>query len=171
MNYKQVSEVYQKQLRITDSDSSLEYELNSLLAEEYQAWYQYWSVFMFLKGEERPSIQSAFDEYGNDELNDHAKKLMNRLSELSMPCYLSTPESWKEYAQSSFVADQLSMSIEGCLTANLNSEQDAIDHYSRVIALAESQGDYTTAELLKGILADEEEHKAGLQDFINDLNV
>lgn len=169
MNFKQISGILPHSVKITDSENSLEYELNSLLAEEYQAWYQYLSVYPFLSGKERPSIQGHFNTFAIDELHDHAEKLLNRLNELNLICYLTTPESWKDYAQSKFVVSN-PLNITECLTNNLASEDEAIAHYKRVIDLAESLEDVTTVELLRDILADEEQHKSELQDFINDIN-
>lgn len=172
MNYKEISSNFcQTPSKIADSEFiSLEGELNSLLAEEYQAWYQYWSVFQFLAGNERQSVQDKLIELGKDELDDHAAKLLNRISELNMTCYLQTPESWKEYAKSEFKVPNNIHNIPEILSLNLNSELEAINHYQEVIDKALELKDYTTADLLKEILADEEEHRSVLQDFINDIN-
>ena len=171
MNYKKLSN-YERLLlpqRISDAERSLEWELNSLLAEEYQAWYQYWSVYQFLRGKERSSIQLKFKEFALDELTDHAEKLLNRINELNFNCHLSTPESWKDYAQSKFETVQTN-DIRSFLALNVQSETDAIIHYRQVIGIADSINDVTTSELLKDILADEEEHLSDLQDFLNDLD-
>lgn len=165
MNYKVLSTVSLK--RISDSNDDLIYELNSLLAEEFQAWYQYYITYQFLVGNERTSVAEFFEETADDELNDHANSLIKRINELGSECLLLTPDTWKEYSEAKFLTSDLSVGSQ--LEINKTAEESAIEHYQRVIELAESLKDYTTRDILKKILADEEEHLSEINDFINDI--
>ena len=161
MNLKQT-----KKHRITDS-ATLIVELNSLLAEEFQAWYQYYIVAPFLHGCDRESVQEFFQEAADDELNDHASKLLNRLNELNQDCtVIPTPDSWKLAATSKFGVAP--MDVMSQLSLNVKAEQEAIEHYQKVIVLAEQLQDHTTYDMLKEILADEEQHLSELNDFLKD---
>ena len=44
------------------------------------------------------------------------------------------------------------------LKQDIVGEQKAIDHYSEVLKLTESMGDYATTMMIEGILADEVSH-------------
>ena len=57
--------------------------LKSLYAEELFAFYNYFVVKEFLIGHEHPSLQKKFEELAEDELNDHATKLLKRINELN----------------------------------------------------------------------------------------
>ena len=56
------------------------------------------------------------------------------------------------------------------LAINGEAETKAIQQYQQVIELAESLKDYTTRDILKKILADEEQHLSEINDFIKDIN-
>lgn len=167
MNFKRLKEKLSWPQKISDSTETIIAELNSLLAEEFQAWYQYYIVAPFLVGNERASIQEFFNETAKDELDDHATKLINRINELNAPCVLATPESWKEMAVSKFMTGDYDVINQ--LNLNRQAEIDAIAHYQRVIEIAETIKDYTTRDILKEILADEEQHLSELNDFLKDL--
>lgn len=167
MNLKQYRSKYPSPQKIADS-SGLADELNSLLAEEFQAWYQYFIVQPFLVGNNRVEVQQFFEKAANDELLDHAKTLMNRMSELGCECTLKTPDSWKDYSELSIQAG--SYGVEEQISLNKKLEIGAIEHYQRVIELAESLGDTTTIDILKKIKADEEQHLSVLNKFIKDVN-
>lgn len=150
-----------------DKNEILLQELNSLYAEEIQAWYQYFVVKDFLVGNERASVQKSFEVLADDELNDHAVKLLKRINELGGEVYATTLSSISEFALSEFKTSNID--VESQLGINIEAEEEAIEHYKEVIELAEDIQDYTTYELLKEILADEEEHLTELQEYLNDI--
>lgn len=156
-----------KSVRIADTTQILA-QLNSLLAEEFQAWYQYYIVAPFVFGNERTSVQSTFLKNADDELNDHAKLLIDRINELGGECVLATPETWRSVATLPF--ETAPLDVKSQLDINIRAEQGAIDHYKSAIELAGSLNDVTTQDILKKILADEEEHLSELNDFIKDLS-
>ena len=169
MNLKNVKEQLPGQVKIGDeAQATIIVELNSLLAEEFQAWYQYFIVAPFLVGDMRPEIQEFFIKTADDELNDHAQLLINRINELNGECLLKTPESWKQFAYADFLLAGLDVNSQ--LAINGEAEIKAIQHYQQVIELAESLKDYTTRDILKKILADEEQHLSEINDFIKDIH-
>lgn len=168
MNFSKISELYDR--HIVDgfnSGSDIVTELNSLLAEEFIAWYQYYVVIPFLSGPERESVANKFKELADDELEDHATKLINRLNELGYSCALTTPDTWKDYAK--MKASTAELRVDAQLALNIAAEEAAINHYTEVYNLATSLGDIVTADLLKEILADEQNHLSELNDFMKDL--
>ena len=156
---------------IVDTKSAIILDLKSLYAEEIFAFYQYFVVYEFLVGRERPSISNKFKEFAMDELDDHASKLLKRLNELGADITgITTLYGLNEIAKNSFIVPDASCTTEVALQQNIEAETGAIDHYKSAIALAEGV-DPTTAEMLKDILADEEEHLSELRDFTNDILV
>lgn len=154
--------------KVADSPLSLRDELISLLAEEFQAWYQYKIVIPYITGDSRPDVKEFFEEAADDELNDHAEQLMKRIAELDLVnSILPTPESWALAARAKFQTAPLDITSQ--LQINLTAEEEAIAHYHEVINMAESLQDFVTADILKKILADENEHKHSLEKLIQDL--
>jgi len=146
---------------------SVEYWLNRLLADEFIAWYQYFIVEKFLLGDERPHIQETFKTNGDDELNDHAAKLLQRMHDLGLQMsWLASPATWDEYASGKFFNPGID--VNGALVAMVQSENTAIAAYSEACNTAEQLGDRVSLDLFKAILADEQEHLANLQHFIKD---
>lgn len=160
MNYK----------KIKDSNSdTLVLELNKLFAEEIQDSYAYLTVVPFMVGEDRAHIAETFTNIGDDELNDHAHKLLNRIRELQAPLSTVTLASLSSFATNP--ENPVDLSVESQLIAKYISEVNAINHYQKVIPIAYSVGDLVTADILKEILADEEEHLTELDKFIKDLGI
>lgn len=167
MNLKRFREAFPAPRQIADTTLSLSYELNSLLAEEYLQWYQYAVVIPFLYGNDRTSVQEFFKTAAEDELNDHAVALINRMNELNIDCSLKSPKDWFDYAKGDYIITDYH--IEPQLLANQTTEQQAIAHYQEVISLCEHLEDYTTRDILKHNLADEEQHLSELNDFGKDI--
>lgn len=168
MNLKSKIKIKDSNPEVTDTEFKeyLTTALNQLLAEEFQAWYQYFIVDNFLVGRERPSIEYKFKDNAYDELYDHAVKLLARMNELEIPCLVKSPADWAKYSTLAFgTADYDTLSQ---LDLNIKAEEDAIAHYKDVL---ENVGDkdLTTRDMLKHILADEEKHLTTLRDFKNDI--
>lgn len=151
------------------AESPIIKELKSLYCEEINAFYQYWIVKDFLVGKERPSIAKSYDEWAMDELTDHASKLLNRLSELdaNMEDMLILYDN-DEKAQGKYIVPSASFDTVTSIQQNIEAEEAAINHYKTVIMMTEDI-DPTTCQMLKEILADEEEHRAGLKDYLKDI--
>lgn len=150
-----------------DSQVTMEYWLNRLLADEFNAWYQYYIVEKFLLGDERPHVQETFKTNADDELNDHAAKLIQRIHDLGYDMsWLTTPKAWDEYASAAFINPGIG--VDGALAMMVQSENTAITAYSQAITFAEQIGDVVSRDLFKNNLADEEEHLAELVHFQKD---
>ena len=151
------------------AESPVVRELKSLYCEEVNAFYQYWIVKDFLIGKERPSIAKKYEEWAMDELTDHGSKLLKRLSELDadMADMLNLYAN-NERAEGKYIMPSPSFDTLTSIQQNIEAEQAAIDHYSRVIQMTEDI-DPVTNLMLKEILTDEEEHKSELKDFLMDI--
>lgn len=160
MNYKKIKDAQQDTLVL---------ELNKLLAEELQDAFAYWSVVPFMSGEDRAHIVEVFKANADDEFNDHANKLINRIRELQSPLSVVTLSSCASFA--SHPENPVELSVEAQLIAKYNAEVNAITHYQKVIPIAYSVGDLVTADILKAILADEEQHLTEIDKFIDDLGI
>ena len=145
-------------------------ELKSLYAEEILAWYQYFIPVNFLKGAQRKNVEDTFKELGNDELHDHAEKLLRRIAELE-----GDIEGIDEFDKiTSIATTEYIKPWKGCdafdlIRSNIDSEKEAIEHYQRVADMTRDR-DYTTHSLILEILADEEEHLRELKDFYQDIS-
>lgn len=138
------------------------------LAEELQAWYQYWIAIPFLKGILREEVSETFDRIAKDELDDHATKLRERLDQYGVDfSKLASPEGWKDVAKAKFVKPGF-VTLESFLKINIEAEKEAIKTY-RDLCKASENVDYTTFTLAEEILADEEEHLKELEDYLQDL--
>jgi len=155
--------------KIKDSQRPLVDHLISLLSDEYLAWYAYEINCPFIIGDNRPDVQEFIKTAAEDELHDHASALLKRLHELQaqVPVVIPTPCSWNEYAQC--IPAQSPLTLVEFISARIQDEKAAIAHYQEVIPIAESLADYTTRDILKHNLADEEDHLTQLNDLLIDL--
>lgn len=137
--------------QITD-DLNLEMRLNSLLADEFIAWYQYFVVAQLLEDK----VKKLFLELATDELEDHANKLINRIHELGYKNFFASSLDWQSIAGCKYSTADLTE--EEQITLNKNAEECAIKSYKDTIEYAQSLNDTETVKLLQDILKDEEEH-------------
>ena len=91
------------------------------------------------------AVQDQFKQTAITEMK-HAKKIAERLWYLTgtpttKPAPINVGKSLKEF-----------------LELNTKAEEEAIVMYKQIIALAQKEGDVTTAFIFKEILEDEEEH-------------
>lgn len=144
-------------------------KLKQLYAEEIQAWYQYYIVSKFMQGQERKSIENFFDETGHDELDDHANKLLKRISELGGDISsIDNINNLRSLAHCDYITPNYPYITIKLLEDNIKSEICAIQHYIELADITKDK-DYTTYNIAMDILADEEEHLRGLQDFYTDI--
>lgn len=140
------------------------------LAEEYQAWYQYHIVIPFMRGNERTAIADFFKKTADDELNDHAEKLLNRLAQLSdTMCKLACPDDWSKVAVAKYQYPAC-YDVDSLVLQNIKSEIEAVELYTELCNFTKGK-DSVTNRLAKQILTDEQEHLQDLLDFAADLNI
>jgi bacterioferritin len=142
--------------------------LETLFAEEILAWYQYYIPINFMNGPERSSVIEEFKKHADDELNDHANKLLKRISELGGDAENLMSFNLKNIAQCEYLAPQQPYSIIQLIIDNIKAEKCAIQHYITLCDLVKDK-DFTTYEMAVDILADEEEHLNDLKDFYYDI--
>lgn len=143
--------------------------LKTLYAEEIQAWYQYYIVEKFMTGTDRSSIVKLFETNADDELNDHANKLLKRISELGGDISeISMLDSLSSVAKCNYITPEAPYNTIKLLEDNIIAEECAIKHYIELADITNNI-DYTTHCMAIEILSDEEEHLRDLQDFYVDL--
>jgi bacterioferritin len=140
-------------------------QLNAALAEEWIAYYQYWTAAKMVTGLQRTDLQKEFNEHADDELR-HAGLVADRIIELGGIPVL-TPMEWTERARC--VYDRpTSFHAEYFLHTILIAEECAMRRYQELAQITEG-ADYITNSLAKTILAEEADHEQDMQDFIDDL--
>lgn len=143
--------------------------LYKALSEELLAWWQYYIVANFMRGRQRKSIENAFLEQADDELNDHASKLIQRISELGGDIEkVNSPDKWEKVAEGKFFAPRIPYDVSTLIDENIKSEEDAIKRYKGLCEYSKEY-DPVTYLISMEILKDEEEHLRTLKDFKNDL--
>lgn len=143
--------------------------LKTLYAEEIQAWYQYYIVSNFMQGQERKSIEQLFIDTAKDELDDHANKLLKRISELGGDISsISDISTLTTIASCEYKTPSAPYNTVKLLEDNIEAEICAIEHYIKLADVTRDK-DYTTYCMAIEILADEEEHLRSLQDFYVDI--
>ena len=118
-------------------------QLNAALSEEWLAFYQYWVGSFVVEGAMRGDVQREFQEHAAEEYN-HAKLLADRIIELEGVPVLD-PKQWFDLARCKYDAP-----------VDFGSE------FTNGI-------DFTTCDIAKHIMAEEEDHEQDLQDYLNDI--
>ena len=142
--------------------------LNKALAEEWLAFYQYWIGAAVLKGAMRGDIQREFEQHALEEFN-HAKLLVQRIIQLEGTPLLN-PQRWSEYADCTYNEPDADFDVTRLLLQNTASERCAIKRYQEIAHFTNGK-DFTTCDLAKKILAEEEDHEQELQDFLDDVRM
>jgi bacterioferritin len=139
--------------------------LNSALADEWLAYYQYWIGSKVLKGPMRGAVAAELVEHAGDELR-HAEMLTERILQLGGTPLLS-PEAWYEVTGCGYDAPE-DPAVRAILDQNIAGEQCAIGAYQKLLDDVRGK-DEVTFVMVTEILADEVEHEEDLQAFVEDL--
>ena len=140
-------------------------QLNAALSEEWLAFYQYWIAAQVVEGAMRSDIQREFNEHAMEEFA-HAKLLAERIIQLEgMP--VLDPAQWPVLARCKYQVP-LNSDVISLLKQNISGERCAIIRYEE-IATRTNNLDYTTCDIAKRIMAEEEEHEQDLQDCLRDV--
>ena len=142
--------------------------LNKALAEEWLAFYQYWIGAAVLKGAMRGDIQREFEQHALEEFG-HAKLLVDRIIQLDGTPLLH-PQRWFEYTGCAYEEPDSDFEVTRLLVQNTASERCAIRRYQEIASITDGK-DFTTCDLAKRILADEQAHEQELQDFLDDVRM
>ena len=119
------------------------------LAREYKAIIQYIIFSQKLDSAKYMNIAEELKVHAHEEL-DHALAIANQLDYFgAYPTH--EPESV-----------EVSEENEGMLWADLHAEDETVRHYRERIRQAETLGEYALAEVLRGIVRQEQEHQIDL---------
>ena len=113
----------------------------------------------------RQDVQGEFEEHAEEERR-HAQLLADRIIELEGVPVLD-PKKWFELARCKYDAPQGFDSVS-LLKDNVASERCAILRYQEIADFTNGK-DFTTCDIAKHILAEEEEHEQDLQDYLTDI--
>ena len=119
------------------------------LAREYKAIIQYVIYSQKIDRAQYQNIATELEQHAHEEL-DHAIAIAKQLDYFgAYPTHQPEPIEVPE-------------DNEGMLRADLQAEDTTIDNYRQRIRQAEAQGQYALAEVLRGIIAQEQDHQIDL---------
>lgn len=128
--------------------------LNEDLAGEYQAIIAYTVYSQVLKGAPYMDIAKELEVHASEELA-HAIKIAKQIDYLGgMPVVTPKPVKTSK--------DAIEM-----LRADLQNERETVGRYRERIRQAEALGEYALSEVLRGIIAQEQEHEIDLSTALN----
>ena len=139
--------------------------LNAALSEEWLAYYQYWIGSLVVEGAMRADLQREFEEHAQEEFV-HARMLADRIIQLEGVPVLD-PAQWVALARCKYAAP-LKYDVLSLLRQNIASVRCAIIRYEEIASYTNGL-DFTTCDIAKRIMAEEEEHEQDLQDFLRDV--
>ena len=123
--------------------------LNEDLAREFQAIIAYVNYSQVLKGAAYMNIAAELEKHAAEELN-HALILSNQIDYLGgMPTTVPKPVKTSEKA-------------EEMLRFDLDNENETIRNYRRRVKQCDELGEFATAEHIREILLDEQDHLSSL---------
>ena len=123
--------------------------LNEDLSREYQAIIAYVNYSQVLKGAAYMSIAAELETHASEEL-DHALRIAKQIDYLGgMPTVVPKPVKTSDKA-------------EDMLRFDLDNEIETIGHYRARVRQANALGEYATAEEIREIIVQEQEHAIDL---------
>ena len=150
-------------------NKELVHKLQVAFAEEINAWYQYFVVIPFLHGKERKNIEDFYKTAAEDEYEDHAMWLLNRINELGYtPDEVLDMYNLNKLAAHKFIKPNKEFDVKESLQQNIEAEKGAIETYIDLVNFTKGI-DPVTHRKMKQILADEQEHLTELNDFFADI--
>ena len=123
--------------------------LNEDLAREYQAVIAYVQYSQVLKGAQYVAIAKELEQHASEEL-DHALKICKQIDYLG-----ETPTVTPKLVKTSDKAEDM-------LRFDLDNENETVRNYRERVRQAEALGEYAMAEVLRGILVQEQDHQIDL---------
>jgi len=167
---KVINENEEPVVEITKETPSVLDMLYKRYAEEILQWYHYWTVAPFLCGKERPGLEKAFLEFADDELNDHAAKLLKRIDELDGDLeMIKDINVLSSLSECKYMHPLKPYNTTQLVLVNIEHEKCAIEGYKQLCAISRDI-DPVTYDIAVEILKDEEEHLNELNNFLADYN-
>ena len=130
---------------VTKVSDELKSMLNDAIAREIQVIVQYMWQHVQVMGVKAYAVRDEFKSVAIDEMK-HAEKIAERLWYLG-----GTPTTKPSPIH-------IGESLRDFLEYDVQAEIEAVEMYRKIIALATTEGDVTTAFIFKEILEDEEGH-------------
>lgn len=141
-------------------------KLNSALAEEWLAYYQYWVGARLMEGPMRSEIEPELLVHANQELN-HATMVVERIIQLGgIP--ITNPSDWVKYADCKY-EEPTDPYVEVILNQNLRGERCAIKRYEDIADFTNGI-DHVTHQMATTILNEELEHEQDIEDWLTDID-
>jgi bacterioferritin len=137
--------------------------LNEALATELVCVLRYKRHYFMAKGIHSESIKAEFLQHSIEEMA-HADRLAKRITELGGEPDFS-PDGLSERSHAEYVAGD---TLNAMIKEDLIAERIAIESYREMIAYL-ADADPTTQQLLKDILAMEEEHAEDLASLMGNI--
>jgi len=147
-----------------DVDELIE-KLNSALADEWLAYYQYWVGAKVVRGAMKDSAVAELTEHAADELR-HADMLAQRITQLGGTPLLD-PKDWFDKNGCGYLAP-VDSAVLAILKQNVTGEQCAIEAYNNLAEFTKEK-DMVTYHMALEILKDEIEHEDDLQTLMEDI--
>mgnify|MGYP000860904390 CR=1 FL=1 len=138
-------------------------KLNEALATELVCMLRYRRHHFMAKGIHARGVAAEFLTHSNEELS-HADRLAARIVQLGGEPNFA-PDELTTHSHAEYVAGD---SLEEMIRENLVAERIAIDSYRDLVRFL-NHDDPTTSDMVKAILAVEEEHANDLADLLEDL--
>ena len=146
--------------------------LQNAFREEVNAWYGYVLMSKFLVGQCRCELEKFFEETAEDEFEDHAMWILDRINQLNgTPDKCLSPATLMTTEHPYITPEQMSsgpLSTSEAVKINIDNERGAIETYEQLEKFTRDV-DPVTNKKIKEIWADEEEHLSELEDFYNDI--
>jgi bacterioferritin len=139
--------------------------LNKALADEWLAYYQYWTGSKIVVGPMKGEVAAELVEHANDELR-HAGMIIDRIIQLGGTPLVS-PDQWYKMTNCGYETPD-DPNVWKILDQNIKGEQCAIMVYSNLLKQT-MQIDPVTYQIVVEILRDEEEHEEDLEGLVEDL--
>jgi len=139
--------------------------LNKALADEWLAYYQYWTGAHVAAGPMRGAVTAELQEHAVEEL-DHAVRLVDRILALGGTPLLS-PQEWFEMTNCGYETPE-DPYVGVLLEQNIEGEQCAIRAYKEMMDFTKDI-DPVTYEMALEIMTDEIEHEEDLQALQEDM--
>ena len=140
-------------------------QMNAALSEEWLAFYQYWIGAMVVEGAMRSDVQRELEEHAMEEYA-HARLLADRIIQLEGTPVID-PAEWNTLARCKYSAPT-NCDVLNILEQNIAAERCAIIRYEEIATYCNNV-DYTTCDIAKRIMAEEEKHEQDLQDLQRDI--
>ncbi|MBD3330971.1 ferritin [Candidatus Peregrinibacteria bacterium] len=140
-------------------------KLNSALADEWLAYYQYWVGAKVVEGAMSGEAITELTEHADEELN-HANLLADRIVQLGGTPVLN-PAKWQEMNTCDY-KEPNDPAVLAILDQNIEAEQCAIVTYQDLLNFTKDK-DVVTYFIILEILKDEVEHEDDLQQLKIDI--